>query len=239
MIERVFRKLRALAHLLQIVFGILSTFFLTEFGENYLKSSTFDGWLLFAGLIFLVIQFLLLYWPRISLKNEKKNLINNLLASCQELLFKDIDKTKWSVCGMIQIPKHRTRRTPYYCNAAVNGAIHTHRRIDFGDVGHAFFSGVVKNQFFSKRYNHDSWKNSNDEYKELVPANLRAIIAAAIYSPDEADSKRIIGVLEFDIFSRTGTDDLSKVDFGKIDTIENRETLWKWANSVAMLMEEI
>lgn len=239
MMRRIFRKLRSVAHLLQIVCGFISTFFLTRFGVDYLEEKAFKGWFLFTGLIFLAMQFLLLYWPRINLKNEKRNLINNLLASCQELLFKEMDKEKWSVCGMIQVPKGRVRRTPYYCNPAVNGAIHTHRRIDFGDVGHAFFSGTVKNQFFSKRFNKHSWENSSNEYKELVPANLRAIIAAAIYSPDEADAARIIGVLEFDIFSRTGNDDLDDTNFVEIDAIENKETLCKWANSVAMLMEEI
>ena len=146
----------------------------------------------------------------------------------------------WEICGMIQVPhKDGTRRTPYYTNSAVNSAIRNHFKLDFGSVGKAFFKGKIEKPCFTEKLTKYSWNHSSAEYKKFVPKDLRLIFAAAIFSPYESDSSKVIGVLEFDIFNKNNKGEIPKELLKSIDSNNNKNALCEWANSIAILMEEI
>ena len=142
---------------------------------------------------------------------------------------------------MIQIPHKNERRTPYFTNDTVNSAIRNHRALTFGDIGENYFSGKKHiDPSFSIRISKDDWQKRSPEYQLDVPANLRGIVSTAIFSPDEADSKSIIGVLEFDIFAKSNTlEDFPEELFNKITSPSNKESLAKWARAMAVLLNEL
>lgn len=234
------KLIKRYSSVIQIPLGVITTLFLTYYGDILINTHDNKFIYLLIGLIFLIFQIILAVFPRISFKKHKKEIINDLLNSCRKLLFMNCCNDDWEICGMIQVPHtDGTRRTPYYTNSAVNPAIRNHFKLDFGDVGKAFFKGEIRKQCFTKKLTKSSWNNSPADYKECVPKELRAIIAAAIFSPYESDSSKIIGVLEFDIFNGNNKNEISRELFNSIASNNNKNALCEWANSLAILMEEI
>jgi hypothetical protein len=207
-----------------------------------LCNDDFFNWILFIFLAFLVVlEIILIGYPRRALKAKRESIFDNLLKACLDLLFVDCDARDWSICGMIQVPFKNERRTPYFTNDTVNSAIRNHRTLTFGDVGKNYFSGKKHiDPCFSIRISKDDHRNRSLEYRLDVPSNLRGIVSTAIFSPDEADSKSIIGVLEFDIFANSDTtEDFPEELFDKITSPRNKESLAKWARAMAVLLSEL
>lgn len=239
MIKKFVKFIKLNSTAIQIPIGIITGLFFTYYGDALFKNHENKLSLLLIGLISLATQIFLVLFPKYSLKKQKKDVINNLLESCSKLLFMNCCNDDWEVCGMIQVPYKNTRRTPYYTNSAVNPAIRNHRKLNFGDIGKAFFSGNKSKTYLSERLPKDLWGSKPPKYKNDVPQNLRAIFAAAIFSPDEVDSSTVIGVLEFDIFNGKNKNDMSDKLYNSINTTNNKNALCQWAKSIAILMEEI
>ena len=194
----------------------------------------------FLIVIIFAVDFYLAKRGKLTLKMNKKTIINSLLESCTNILFRRYSQEEWRVCAMVQVPKGKERRTPYYYHEDYNEAIHNHRAINFGDVGKAFFGEGKKSRYLSKRIT-VSERNKNVElYKNDVPKNLRAIFAHAIYSQMEDDSQIVIAVLEFDVFAQNSENDISDELFNEIDMLlEHGDSLISWSKAIAFLIEDV
>lgn len=239
--KKIVRLIKLYSSAIEIPLGMISSILLSNSIVLWLKNGNIDYRLLFFGLVSLTAQVFLAVYPRYSLKKEKRTIINNLLHSCKKLLFMNCCENDWSVCGMIQVPdkKKNIRRTPYYINPSVNSAIRNHRNLRFGDVGKAFFGDGERKTCFAKLLSKESWEQSDADYKNEVPKDLKAIIAFAIFSSDEIDSKDIIGVLEFDIFNKKNENDIPEELFKSISCTSNMDAICEWTSSIAILMQEI
>lgn len=220
-----------------LVTGVVAT----KFFEPIFQGKEIDNFLFIVLVVLVVIEMLIIFFPKASINNDNERIIKETLKICSNSLFSTLNSNEWSVCGMIQVPKNDKRRTPYFINPNSNPAIRNHRNKDFGDIGKAFFSGKVTSPYFVKSLSKDSWESSEEEYKKDVPKNLRAILAAAIFSTEENDSEKVIGVLEFDIFSCSSNivDSMPSYLFKQISTQNNMNIMCNCASIIAVLMDNM
>lgn len=190
------------------------------------------------GIFLLIIQIVLLMQPKTHYSVQIKKSIDPLLESMTKFLFSSLN-SKWNYCAMIQICsyKNNTRHTEFSYNAEANQAIYKKLELDFGDVGDAFISSQDNvNTYLVKPLSHNNWLNADDEYKNNVPENLRLIYAVPIY--DMSNNGKVIGILEFNVFSEKNDDDsnIPNKVLTKLNSHTIRNALAAWSNGLSYLI---
>ena len=88
-----------------------------------------------------------------------------------------------------------------------------------------------------KTISENDWNNADDYYKKEVPDSLRGIIAIPVYSTKEADSSKILGILEFDIFAQRKSLNIDDNLFKSLTSWEKIESLRQYSNAIAHMLE--
>lgn len=169
-----------------------------------------------------------------KISNTKTDIITNSLSAYCTMYFNNISNIDYQICAMILFNKKNTVRTPYYINEGCNPAIRRHRPADFSDIGELF---ARKKDRVCKTITYNDWLNADEFYKSEVPNSLRCIIAVPVYSTQEADSSKILGVLEFDIFAQREDCEIDEKLFKSLTEWEKIESLREYSNSLAHMLE--
>lgn len=197
------------------------------------------------SLLFLILLFLYHYFimikPLERFEKNKENTINGLLASVTEALFLSYD-SHLEISAVVQTCdyKKNLRKVTYQYNTIDMSFEKV--GLYFGDVG----LHCIKNKdFFMKEFSYKNWTNENEEYKRVVPSDLRLILAKPIFDK----KNKVIAVLEIDVFENTEESNSGSTKEGyiteKITVSELKNKLkrrgvktmfGKWANSIASLI---
>lgn len=214
--------------------------------DSIVKAIQQTGWhaTIIITIALLLLHIVLCFVPDSVLFN-KKEVINNLLKSLTEATFhtyKGLD-----ISAVIQVCNHRTKKriVKYHYNTDTNLKLNETIDISFGDIG---TTCINRKHFLLKEYTLKDWNSESEQYREIVPANLRLIIGEPILD----DRRNVIAVLEVDIFESTSeaangsskpgylTNRLSVAQLKKdLNETRNLTTfLGAWASSVKVLLEK-
>lgn len=233
---------KAIYSYIKIASGILAGAFIGEwigiYKEELIKTKTLTDLnksiFLILGIIFIVITVYSDRRETRKISKAKTDIIkDSLTAYCAEF-FRNVSSNDYQICAKILVKEKNIVRTPYYINEGVNPAIRSHRRADFSDIGE-MFSG--KRTEVCKLITYDDWLEQDEYYRNEVPDSLRGIIAIPIYSTNKADSSKILGILEFDIFAQREGLNMDKDSFKSLSSWERIISLRKYSNVIANMLE--
>lgn len=200
--------------------------------------------LIIALLFFVILVFYhygVVVKPLKRFENNKENTINGLLASVTQALFIS-SNVSLEISSVVQVCNYRTKQREVIYQ--YNTSDMSFEKIDlyFGDVG----LYCVKNKdFLMKEYTYEDWEQNNEEYKSVVPKDLRIILAKPIFD----NNHNVIAVLEIDIYESTIesnagstkqgflTDTVTVQEIKQLLTRRNVKIMFgKWANSISTLI---
>ena len=189
---------------------------------------------LILGIIFTIVTVYLDRRETRKITNAKTDIIKDSLTAYSAEFFRNVSSIDYQICAMILVKEKNIVRTPYYINEGVNPAIRRHRPADFSDIGEMF---AGKRTEVCKTISYDDWSEQDEYYRNEVPDSLRGIIAVPIYSTNKADSSKILGILEFDIFAQREGLNMDDELFKSLTSWERIESLRKYSYSVAHMLE--
>ncbi len=197
--------------------------------------------------LFLVLLFIYHYCiiikPIKSFEKNKKSIIDDLLSSITRALFFQYGGDL-EVSATVQACDHKknTREVVYQYNT-IEKSFQT-MDLFFGDVGEQC---VHNKDYLTKEFTHSDWLNNTEEYRRLVPHDLRIIFARPIFNSEHI----VIAVLEIDIYENTTESDQGSTKLGyltndvksfeliqDLSTREIKRTLKEWASSIELLMDQ-
>lgn len=195
---------------------------------------------LFLALLFLYHYFIMLK-PLKRFEKNKENTINGLLASVTEALFLSYG-THLEVSAMVQVCDYKKEQREVAYQYNTSDMSFEKVGLYFGDVG---ICCVQNKDFFMKEFSYENWQNEDEEYRRVVPRDLRLILAKPIFDK----SHNVIAVLEIDIFENTAesnsgstkegflTEAVTLAELKQILTRRGVKVMFgKWANSIASLI---
>lgn len=239
--------------ILPIAMSIFSGIYANQLFENLTEENslwvsiqnTGLSWPLIITLLLLFIYLMISLYPNATLKKQKEKIINNLLGAITTAIFHTYSDLDISAVVQICNIRKKKRIVKYYYNTDPNLRVGEDMCISFGDIGETC---VAQKSFLIKDCSLDDWKNGSDEYKKVVPRNLRLIVGEPILD----EKRNVIAVLELDVFESTkeSAKGDSKVGYitDNITVEELKQTLNKrnvkvllgeWASPIGILIENL
>ena len=245
---------KVLVILFPILLSVASGFYINEVTQKMVGGVKFGQAIVETGLsasllitiIMLGLSIWISFFPHKQLEDNKKELIKNLLGA---LILSTFSSYRGVLVNAVVQECGKKHRTVKYQYNTFDVNVEEKMDIHFGSVGET----CVKNKSYLVEHESltlNKWEAQSDEYKEIVPKELRLLIGKPIFD----EKKRVIGVLEINVFENTDeiSSGVEKTKEGyitnetKTEDVKNmfnkyevKQMFGTWAAAIGELMMEL